>query len=97
MNLQNCVSATKPKEGYWGNLTPEQERTFTEFKIAIIRMADETWNYDITRFDNYDILRFLRARKFDLEKTIEMFDRYIKWRIEAEVDKIFVSDFLLLL
>ena len=79
------------KDGYWGNLNPEQEKTFIQFKIEVIRLSEEVWNYDITQFDNYDYLRFLRARKFDLEKTIEMFSKYIKWRVEFEVDKILVS------
>ncbi len=83
----------KGKDGYWGHLTLEQESTFTQFKIEVIRKSDEVWNYDITRFDNYDLLRFLRARKFDLQKTMEMFDRYIKWRIQDDVDHIFVLCF----
>ena len=80
----------KGKEGFWGHLAPEQEHIFTEFKIMVIRASEEVWNYDILQFDNYDYLRFLRARKFDLKKTFEMFDKYIKWRIEYEVDKILV-------
>ncbi len=79
------------RDGYWGHLTTEQERIFTEFKITVIRMSEEEWNYDIAQFDNYDYLRFLRARKFDLKKTVEMFDRYIRWRIEQDVDHIYVS------
>ena len=84
----------KIKEGYWGNLTPDQEKIFTEFKITVIRMSEEAWNYDILQFDNYDYLRFLRARKFDLKKTIEMFDRFIRWRIENEVDNVLVRIYL---
>lgn len=31
-------------------------------------------------FDDPYLLRFLRARKFDLPKVYEMFDNYINWR-----------------
>jgi hypothetical protein len=38
--------------------------------------------------DDYYLLRFLRARKFDMEKTQLMFTNYLKWRKENGVDDI---------
>ena len=88
---------TKPGDGYLGNLLPIQEKTLVEFKANVMRINAEAWKYDLGQFDDYDFLRFLRARKFDLKKTLEMFDKYIKWRIEYEVDKIFVITLSILL
>jgi hypothetical protein len=42
-------------------------------------------------FDDPYLLRFLRARKFDLVKTEKMFTDYINWRKENDVDNIDVS------
>jgi hypothetical protein len=62
--------------------------------------ALQTWKQQLTsqnvlpNLDNYDdlfLLRFLRARKFDLEKTMEMFKKYLKWRIDMKVDELLGS------
>ncbi|GMN50320.1 hypothetical protein TIFTF001_019480 [Ficus carica] len=46
------------------------------------------------RFDDYHtMLRFLRARKFDIDKTIHMWEEMLKWREEYGVDSI-VKDFV---
>lgn len=48
------------------------------------------------RYDDYYLLRFLRAREFDIKKTIEMFDEFYKWRQENDVDNaIWVSEITL--
>ena len=39
-------------------------------------------------YDNPYLLRFLRARKFDLKKTEKMFVDFIAWRKEKDVDNI---------
>ena len=59
--------------------------------------ALQQWKQNLTsqnvlpNLDNYDdlfLLRFLRARKFDLEKTMEMFKKFLQWRIDMKVDEI---------
>jgi hypothetical protein len=52
----------------------------------------------LPNLDNYDdlyLLRFLRARKFDVDKTYNMFSNFIKWRKENDVDNIEVRNFIL--
>jgi len=45
------------------------------------------------KYDDAYLLRFLRARKFDLEKTTEMWKNYISWRKTKKVDEIAHADF----
>ena len=39
-------------------------------------------------YDDYTMLRFLRARKFDIEKAKAMFGAYMEWRRNNNVDNI---------
>jgi len=43
---------------------------------------------DHPQYDDYYMLRFLRARKFDMEKTTLMFNTFIEWRKDNDVDNI---------
>ncbi len=76
--------------GYMGRLTPEEQKTLATFKQLINKFAAEKWKYSLAPFNDFDYLRFLRARKFDLKKSLLMFDKYITWRINSDVDKVYV-------
>ena len=39
-------------------------------------------------YDDTYLLRFLRARKFDIPKTEIMFKNFIKWRVDNDIDNI---------
>lgn len=45
-------------------------------------------------YDDPYLLRFLRARKFDIHKTQIMFVDFIKWRKENDVDNINVNIYI---
>ena len=48
-------------------------------------------NYPLHKLLNdFDYLRFLRARKFKIPETVLMLKKYLKWRVENKVDQIFV-------
>lgn len=42
--------------------------------------------HDFSEFDDVYLLKFLRARKFILQKTFEMFEHFIIWRKENKVE-----------
>ena len=72
--------------GFMGDTSPEQDEVFNSFKAWI----DETQTGDMAamHFDDYDLLRFCRARKFVLADIQEMWQNFIDWRIEEGVDDI---------
>ncbi|KAJ7242753.1 CRAL-TRIO domain-containing protein [Mycena haematopus] len=73
-----------PPPGHLGNLTPEQE-------AALAKISDElraAGAYNEARHDDATLLRFLRARKFDVPKTKEMLLASEKWRKEFGVDEL---------
>jgi len=76
--------------GYLGSLSQEETNALVLFKEDARIENEKVWHYDLKQFDDYDYLRFLRARKFDRVKTFKMFDKYIKWRIESKVDDLLV-------
>ncbi|KAL1924742.1 uncharacterized protein VTP21DRAFT_4396 [Calcarisporiella thermophila] len=69
--------------GRVGSLTPQQEVTLQRFKEELAKECDL---YDARVHDDHILLRFLRARKFDLPKSLLMFTNYLKWRKDFGVD-----------
>ena len=51
---------------------------------------------DHPMYDDYYMLRFLRARKFDMEKTILMFNNFMQWRKDNDVDNILTVRYLII-
>ena len=62
--------SSKPKEpektGFMGDTSPEMDQCMVQFKDWI--QATEIANLEQLHFDDHDLLRFGRARKFDLAK-----------------------------
>jgi hypothetical protein len=71
--------------GHVGSLTLEQEQVLAQLKQQLGAA------YKPDKHDDYLLLRFCRARKFDLPKVIEMFTACEKWRAEYKVDEVFES------
>ena len=83
------VNSTNPNaSGFYDELNQAQYNALQQWKQNL------TSQNVVPNLDNYDdlfLLRFLRARKFDLEKTMEMFKKYLKWRIDMKVDELLGS------
>ena len=67
-----------------GDMSEDQERSLEEFRKYI----KDNNVVDHPQYDDYYLLRFLRARKFDMEKTKLMFHNFANWRVENDVDNI---------
>ncbi|KAF8681575.1 Nep1 protein [Rhizoctonia solani] len=87
----SCIMTRRnPLAGRVGHLTPEQEQTLAQFKADL-----QAEGYFVPeRHDDPTLLRFLRARKFDLAKSKEMIVACENWRKEFGVDDIVKWDFL---
>jgi hypothetical protein len=81
------MSTFEPLPGRLGNLTSEQQTILDQFRKEL---TNEGWIVP-ERHDDAMLLRFLRARKFDLVKAKEMFIAAEKWRKEFNVDDIVKS------
>ena len=69
---------------FMGDMSEDQERSLEEFKKYI----RDNNVVDHPQYDDYYMLRFLRARKFDMDKTKLMFHNFVDWRKENDVDNI---------
>ncbi|EGW31944.1 phosphatidylinositol/phosphatidylcholine transfer protein Sec14p [Spathaspora passalidarum NRRL Y-27907] len=80
------VNAPTDQTGYTSNLTEEQKQLVIDLRKRLQELGYKS------RLDDASMLRFLRARKFDLEKSLEMFVNCEKWREEFGVNTI-LQDF----
>lgn len=79
--MSSTAQATSP--GHWqpppgsiGNLTIPQQHSLENFRKEL----QDRDVYDEKRHDDATLLRFLRARKFNLEAAITMILNYEEWR-----------------
>ncbi|EHK43881.1 uncharacterized protein TrAtP1_008319 [Trichoderma atroviride] len=81
-NYDYPIEGPEPLEGHNGNLKPEHQA-----KVHQLRMMLEAEGVT-ERLDSLTLLRFLRARKFDVELAKQMFLDTEKWRAETKLDEI---------
>jgi hypothetical protein len=67
-----------------GDMSEDQDKGLEEFR-KYIKDNNVT---DHPAYDDYALLRFLRARKFDMDKTKLMFHNFMDWRKEHDVDNV---------
>jgi hypothetical protein len=70
--------------GFIHDLNNKQYQILQKFKEKLI---NENILKDQTYFNDLYLLRFLRARKFDIEKSFIMISEFFKWRIKENVDE----------
>jgi hypothetical protein len=76
------VTDPEKREGFAGFLTPDQQSKVKELREQL-EAAGCT-----KRLDTLTLLRFLRARKWDVAQSKEMFLNTEKWRKETNLDEI---------
>ena len=80
------VNSTDPKaSGFYDQINQPQYDALQKWKA---QLKDGNIIQDFVLYDDLFLLRFLRARKFDLVKTMEMFKKFLKWRIDMHVDEL---------
>ena len=80
------VTSDSPKaSGFYDELNKTQFDALQTWK-GQLKDGNIIENFEI--YDDLFLLRFLRARKFDLEKTMLMFKKFLQWRIDTKVDEI---------
>ncbi|KMT05621.1 hypothetical protein BVRB_7g167610 isoform B [Beta vulgaris subsp. vulgaris] len=62
----------------------KEEEAVDAFRLILVERGMLPHHLD----DYHTMLRFLKARKFDLDKTVNMWEEMIKWRKENGVDTI---------
>lgn len=82
-NKKNIQGTISYKQRFTGDCSEEQLETLAKFKLHV--KANN--KVSIEQFDEVYLLRFLRARKFDLQKTIKMWDEFIDWRVKHKIDE----------
>ena len=73
---------------FTASITLEERGGMEKFKDYL---DDQEIDYDEDKFDTSFLIRFLRARKLDIKKSAEMFNNYLQWRIDEDIDNIHVN------
>lgn len=76
------AGSAPPESGYVGNLSTRQNDVLCNFRVAIDRENLLT-PCDTLGTDDPTLLRFLRARSFQLDKSLVMLREAVKWRANA--------------
>ncbi|KAG7088632.1 hypothetical protein E1B28_012604 [Marasmius oreades] len=74
-------------QGHLGHLTSSQERSLLDFKQAL----EQDGLYSSSSHDDPTLLRFLRARRFDVKLAQKQFSDTQRWRKEHNVDALFAD------
>ena len=83
------VTSDDPKaSGFYDQLNQTQFDALQKWKTEL---KDQKVIDNFEVYDDLFLLRFLRARKFDLEKTMLMFKKFLQWRIDMKVEEINTS------
>ena len=72
--------------GFIGDMSDEQKQVLDSFKEWIEKTG--LGNLARMHFDDHDLLRFCRAQKFVPTDVQQMWENFINWRREYEVDDI---------
>ena len=69
-------------KGTYDDMDDSQRECLESFKKYLVEHDQMT-----TRYNDYYLLRFCRARNFKLDKVLQMFNMFLDWRAEHKVDE----------
>jgi hypothetical protein len=75
----------RTQETYQDTLTKEETKAVDGF---ILLLKNKKIEYNSQKYNSSQLIKFLRARKLDINKSFEMFTNYLKWRQENDIDNI---------
>jgi hypothetical protein len=84
-------SKKEVKTGFMGDTSPEQDQVLAEFKAWV---ESQGIDLSVYRWDDYDLLRFCRARKFKMADMQLMFTNCIQWRAKEGVETV-ITDWVM--
>ena len=77
------------RDGYHGSLTPTQTAALEEVQRFVVDQAIDLSDLALNAlFPQLTLLRYLRANKFDVEKTTAQIQKNVEWRIEHKVKEL---------
>ncbi|GAA5906573.1 SEC14 family lipid-binding protein [Sporobolomyces salmoneus] len=85
--------SSRQLEGHIGHLTPEQDATLSNFRQKLEKAGyySPAEGSKPANVDDVTLVRFLRARKFDLEGAFTQFTSAEDWRKANKVDELYDS------
>lgn len=71
-----------------GPITADENKALAKLKELLIAKKVE---FNASKFNDYYLVRFLRARKLEPGKAFEMFSNFLKWRADNKIDDLEVK------
>jgi len=90
IDVKSYVSNNPNATGFFSDINKSQYNTLLKWKDIL---KDKAIITDWVFYNDLFLLRFLRARKFEIDNTHTMFMKYINWRKDNGVDDIETYDF----
>ncbi|KAH8920684.1 CRAL/TRIO domain-containing protein [Atractiella rhizophila] len=80
-----------PLSGYVGHLSEPQQKALDDFraKLAANGIAEQVVDGQPKPLSDADLLRWLRARNFQVEKSYEMYKAHVDWRKSVDLDNLY--------
>ncbi|KAJ8080857.1 hypothetical protein PM082_017692 [Marasmius tenuissimus] len=81
------------QQGHSGHLTAAQEKSLEEFKQSLQKegLYNPGEESTVPSRDDATLLRFLRARKFDVKGALKQYSDTQRWRKKHDVDNLFTT------